>query len=88
MSSTLLDHDVSDDTITPSIKPLLVELFTEELPPKALSKLGQAFAKGMHDGLAAHGLLDTVCQSFTFATPRRLAAVSYTHLTLPTKRIV
>ena len=73
MSSTLLDHDVSDKTITPSIKPLLVELFTEELPPKALGKLGQAFAKGMHDGLAAHGLLDTVCQSFTFATPRRLA---------------
>ena len=28
-------------------KPLLIELFTEELPPKALKKLGEAFAWGI-----------------------------------------
>jgi len=33
--------------MTTDIRPLLVELFTEELPPKALQKLGQAFAEGV-----------------------------------------
>ena len=31
---------------------LLVELFTEELPPKALKKLGDAFASAIHQGLS------------------------------------
>jgi hypothetical protein len=35
---------------------LLVELLTEELPPKALPKLGQAFANGIAAGLRARGL--------------------------------
>ena len=35
---------------------LLVELFTEELPPKALRRLGEAFAEGIAAGLAARGL--------------------------------
>ena len=34
--------------MTLTTRPLLVELFTEELPPKALPKLGQAFAQGLH----------------------------------------
>lgn len=55
-----------------SSRPLLVELFTEELPPKALPKLGQAFAQGMHDALNAIGLIDPGCAIEPFATPRRL----------------
>ena len=41
--------------MTQTSKPLLIELFTEELPPKALPKLGQAFAQGIHDALHAQG---------------------------------
>ena len=37
---------------------LLVELFTEELPPKALKALGDAFAQGIASGLAERGLLE------------------------------
>ncbi len=54
--------------------PLLVELFTEELPPKALRRLGEAFAHGLRDELAASGLLAADCSVEIFATPRRLAA--------------
>src|SRR5690349_1731749 len=52
---------------------LLVELLTEELPPKALKALGQEFSSKIRDSLASSGLVDTgvACQSF--ATPRRLA---------------
>ncbi|MGE0351542.1 hypothetical protein [Hydrogenophaga sp.] len=35
---------------------LLVELFVEELPPKALKKLGDAFATVLADQLRAQGL--------------------------------
>ena len=35
---------------------LLVELGTEELPPRALQKLGEAFAAGIASGLARSGL--------------------------------
>ena len=52
---------------------LLVELFTEELPPKALKGLGEAFAKGIFEGLKGSGLLDATSRSKSFATPRRLA---------------
>lgn len=54
--------------------PLLVELFTEELPPKALQRLAEAFAHGLRDELAAGGLLAANCTTEIFATPRRLAA--------------
>ena len=53
---------------------LLVELFVEELPPKALKKLGEAFAKGLLDRLQALGLASQQSQSTAFASPRRLAA--------------
>ena len=36
--------------------PLLVELLTEELPPKALARLGDAFAEGVAQRLAARDL--------------------------------
>ena len=52
---------------------LLVELFTEELPPKALKRLGDAFAGGIVEGLKSGGLLDATSRSKAFATPRRLA---------------
>lgn len=52
---------------------LLVELLTEELPPKALPRLGETFANKIADGLKALGLApaDAVCRGF--ASPRRLA---------------
>ena len=59
--------------MTTDIRPLLVELFTEELPPKALQKLGQAFAEGVRATLARHHLLADGCAVEPFATPRRLA---------------
>ena len=55
-----------------SAKPLLIELFTEELPPKALKKLGEAFAVGIEASLRANGLLAAGASTASFATPRRL----------------
>jgi glycyl-tRNA synthetase beta chain len=54
------------------MNPLLIELFTEELPPKALAKLSQAFAQGIAKGLVAAGLAPSA-DADAFATPRRLA---------------
>jgi glycyl-tRNA synthetase beta chain len=59
--------------MTQTSKPLLIELFTEELPPKALPKLGQAFAQGIHDALHAQGLVVSGSTTTSFASPRRLA---------------
>jgi glycyl-tRNA synthetase beta chain len=58
---------------------LLVELLTEELPPKALPRLGEAFAQGIAAGLRKRGLCDEASDSTAFATPRRLA-VSITNV--------
>jgi glycyl-tRNA synthetase beta chain len=55
-----------------STQALLVELLTEELPPKALKRLGEAFAAGIADGLNAAGLLHGGSVVEAFATPRRL----------------
>ncbi len=60
---------------------LLVELVTEELPPKALKQLGSAFAAGIVEGLRNNGLLDATSKAKAFATPRRLAV--YIHAVLP-----
>jgi len=54
--------------------PLLVELLTEELPPKALSRLGEAFAAALTRGLDKRELLGNGTTTHAFATPRRLAA--------------
>ncbi len=56
---------------------LLVELFTEELPPKALPRLGEAFAQTLAESLTAQGLAAPGSVVTPYATPRRLAA----HLT-------
>jgi glycyl-tRNA synthetase beta chain len=53
---------------------LLVELFVEELPPKALRRLGVAFAAGLRDALGKQGLLAEDSVTTPFASPRRLAA--------------
>ena len=55
-------------------KNLLVELFVEELPPKALKKLGEEFARLLSDGLKAQGLATEHSAVTPFASPRRLAA--------------
>ena len=52
---------------------LLVELLTEELPPKALSRLGEVFAAQIHAGLADRNLVAAGEGYQWFATPRRLA---------------
>jgi glycyl-tRNA synthetase beta chain len=53
---------------------LLVELLTEELPPKALPRLGAAFGTALHAELAQAGLLEPDSAMRWYATPRRLAA--------------
>ena len=53
---------------------LLVELFVEELPPKALQKLGDAFASVLADQLRAQGLTSADTAVTAYASPRRLAA--------------
>ncbi len=52
---------------------LLVELQTEELPPKALQSLSEAFAAGIEKGLRERGLLSAESRATVYATPRRLA---------------
>lgn len=77
-------------------QPLLIELLTEELPPKALNTLGQAFAAGIRKTLEQSHLLAPDCVVTDFATPRRLAVVfsavlgqapeqSYTEKLMPAK---
>ena len=60
--------------MTTNKKNLLVELFVEELPPKALKKLGDAFAGVLRDQLVAQGLADAGAVLTAYASPRRLAA--------------
>jgi glycyl-tRNA synthetase beta chain len=52
---------------------LLVELFVEELPPKALKALGAAFAQGLVQSLVAQGLAVAGAAVVPYASPRRLA---------------
>ncbi|MFZ6752320.1 glycine--tRNA ligase subunit beta [Undibacterium sp. Dicai25W] len=65
---------------------LLVELFTEELPPKALAKLGEAFAAGIVAGLKSRDFLDAESVATSYASPRRLAvSISKVRATSPDK---
>jgi glycyl-tRNA synthetase beta chain len=57
---------------------LLVELFLEELPPKALKKLGEAFASQLAQQLQHLGLASDASVATPYASPRRLGA----HITL------
>jgi glycyl-tRNA synthetase beta chain len=52
---------------------LLIELGTEELPPKALDDLAAAFGRGVCDGLAKRGIGADLDRAVVHASPRRLA---------------
>lgn len=52
---------------------LLVELLTEELPPKVLEKLGKSFADNIFDMLVKQQFVRAETQYNAFASPRRLA---------------
>lgn len=54
---------------------LLIELLTEELPPKALKNLSQHFAATISQGLFDARLIDHAENHTAFATPRRLAVL-------------
>ncbi len=56
-----------------SSKTLLVELFVEELPPKALKKLGDAFAASVLESLKNQALTAIDGEVKAYASPRRLA---------------
>ncbi|WP_295998547.1 glycine--tRNA ligase subunit beta [Rugamonas sp.] len=67
---------------------LLIELLTEELPPKALAKLGAAFAAGIVNGLKARDFLEADSVATTYSTPRRLAvSISHVRAISPDKAI-
>ncbi|MDR1425166.1 MAG: glycine--tRNA ligase subunit beta [Azoarcus sp.] len=52
---------------------LLLEIFVEELPPRALKNLGEAFASALAASLARDGLAGADALVTAYATPRRLA---------------
>jgi glycyl-tRNA synthetase beta chain len=52
---------------------LLIELLTEELPPKSLAKLGLSFREQMQKSLAEAGFIEAANAGRWYATPRRLA---------------
>jgi len=77
---------------------LLIELGTEELPPKALKTLASAFASNFTQGLVeagvlgSHGLEASAAEGITdnyryFATPRRLAVLVYAVTTKQPDRV-
>ena len=55
---------------------LLVELRVEELPPRSLEKLGESFAAVLADSLKSQGLISGESTVVSFASPRRLAALT------------
>ena len=51
---------------------LLIELLTEELPPKSQKQLGIAFAKNIKEFLVKHHLVNEISEDLIFSTPRRI----------------
>lgn len=67
---------------------LLVELLTEELPPKVLGKLGDAFASALFNGLSSRAFIDDDARFTAYASPRRLAVeIEGVRLASPDKQI-
>jgi glycyl-tRNA synthetase beta chain len=64
--------DGEEGSMSMATENLLVELLVEELPPKALKKLGLAFAAALADNLKAQGLAAADAAVTDFASPRRL----------------
>jgi glycyl-tRNA synthetase beta chain len=56
-----------------SNKALLIEIGTEELPPKALDELAAAFARGIVEGIEKRGIAADLASAKAYASPRRLA---------------
>lgn len=54
---------------------LVLELFTEELPPKSLRRLGESFSQSIYQGLSQDHLLSESSVTKSFASPRRLAVL-------------
>ncbi len=52
---------------------LLIELLTEELPPKALNNLGNHLAASIAEGLEKAQLIEGAAEYTAYASPRRLA---------------
>ena len=71
-----------------SHRPLLIEVLTEELPPKALSRLIEAFSKNIVDGLIEKNLLAPGAEPCPYATPRRLAVLVTKVLDKQLERVV
>ncbi|MEY3352101.1 MAG: glycyl-tRNA synthetase, beta subunit, partial [Pseudomonadota bacterium] len=55
--------------------PLLLELFTEELPPKSLKRLGESLSQSIYESLKKAQLLSASSTYQSFASPRRLAVL-------------
>ena len=62
-------------TQNPTTAALLVELLTEELPPKALARFGEVFSAGVFAGLVEKKLVAENVAYQWYATPRRLAVL-------------
>jgi glycyl-tRNA synthetase beta chain len=60
---------------SPPIDSLLIEIGTEELPPKSLDELAAAFANGIREGLAKRNVACDSANAKTYASPRRLAVL-------------
>jgi len=64
---------MSTSNTSSSSDDLLIEVFTEELPPKSLRRLGDAFRDGLFASLKSAGLTTEASVATGYATPRRLA---------------
>lgn len=67
---------------------LLVEILTEELPPKALARLMESFSHGLFEGLKEKNFLPPEAEFTPFATPRRLAVLISSVLAKQADRVV
>jgi len=70
---------MSTTNTSPQTATLLIEVFTEELAPKSLRRLGDAFNEGIFAALKNAGLSTPSSEATGFATPRRLA-VQISHI--------
>ena len=64
---------IPEDRCVSATATLVVELVTEELPPKALKRLSGAFSTSLADHLRSRGFIANDNAVTCYATPRRLA---------------
>src|SRR6266705_2989796 len=65
----------SKKATAPAVDTLLVELLTEELPPKSLLRLAEVFREALASGLNGSSLVSSPYSARCFASPRRLAVL-------------